>query len=167
MSTEAGELVVSGVEFSGEDRAGPLGHSVITTGEDIHGGIAGFGPCVDGDVGFGQECEPCDALWIETMGDEVEESGTSTLGCRGDGVSQKSFVIELGLIAVVELEDAVFPNRFGDLVGEVGLRSLKRSGLGGSFGGEISGPSRVRVERGKGLGHQGTDELASRIGLFA
>ena len=50
------------------------------------------------------------------MGDEIEKSGTSTLRCCCDRGSQKGFVIELGVIAVIKLEDAVLAHHVGGAV---------------------------------------------------
>ena len=72
------------------------------------------------------------------MGDQVEQGGASPLRCCGDGGSEKGFVVELGGIAVIQLEDAVFADG-------VGNRRRRRSS---------SSPSRVGVEAGRGLGHR-------------
>jgi hypothetical protein len=47
------------------------------------------------------------------VGDQIQESGASTLGSGGDGGPEESFVVELGWIAVVKLENAVFTHHFG------------------------------------------------------
>jgi hypothetical protein len=76
------------------------------------------------------------------MGDEVEEGGTGTFGCSGDGVPEESFVIQSAALTVVQLEDAVFPNRVRD------------GGRGGELRGGGSTPSRVGVEAGQALVHR-------------
>ena len=111
--------MVHGLELIAEMLTGFLGHGVVAARKHIHCGVTGFRPSVNGDVRFSQECQSCDALWFESMGDEVEKSGTSTLRSGRDGGSQKSFVIELGLVATVELEDAVLANHVGGTVNRV------------------------------------------------
>ena len=68
---------------------------------------------MDGDVGFSEKRQTRHPLRFETVGDQVEQSCTSTLVCCRDGVSQKSLVVEFRRIAVIELEDAVFANHVG------------------------------------------------------
>ncbi len=50
------------------------------------------------------------------MGDQIEKRGTSTFCCSCDRGSYKGFVIELGLIAVVKLKNAVLANPVGGAV---------------------------------------------------
>ena len=50
------------------------------------------------------------------MGDQIQESGASTLRSGGDGVPEESLVVELGGIAVVQLENAVFAHHVGGYV---------------------------------------------------
>ncbi len=96
-------------------------------------------------MGFGQQGQSRNPLGFESVGDQVEEGGTCTLRCCSDGVPQEDFVVELGAVAAIKLKDAVFPDRFGNLV-------RQGRGCGGSSRG--LGPSRVRVEAGQGLGHR-------------
>ena len=128
--------MVHGLELVAEVLAGLFGHGVIAAREHIHSRIPGFRPGVDGDVRFSQKSQSCDALWFESMGDEVEKSGTSTLRSGRDGGSQKSFVIELCLVAIVELEDAVLAHHVG------GTGNL---GIGGCMGLNVV-PSRVGMQ---------------------
>ena len=90
-------------------------------------------------MGFGQKGQTGHALGFEAMGDQVEQGGASTSGCGGDGVSEESFVVESGAVAVVELENAVLPHRIG--------------GVGGGAGRGLA-PSRVGMETGETLVHQ-------------
>lgn len=128
--------MVHGLQLVAEVLASLFGHGVIAAREDIHSRIPGFRPCVDGDVRFRQKSQSCDALWFESMGDEVEKSGTSTFRSGRDGGSQKSFVIELCLVAIVELEDAVLAHHVG------GTGNL---GIGGCRGLNVV-PSRVGMQ---------------------
>ena len=59
-------------------------------------------------MGLGKERQSGHTLRFESVGDEVEKSGTSTFRCHRDGGSQEGFVVELALIAAIELKDAVF-----------------------------------------------------------
>ena len=111
--------MVHGLEFIAEVLTSLLGHGVIAAREDIHSGIPGFRPGVDGDVRFRQKSQSSYALWFESMGDEVEKSGTSTLRSGRDGGSQKSFVVELGFVAIVKLENAVLAHHV-DVTGNRG-----------------------------------------------
>ena len=91
------------------------------------------------------------------MGDQVEQGGTSTSGCSGDGVPEKSFVVEPRSIAVVQLEDAMFTHRIGD-GGRFWLGLFAGVAVELAVG---SGPSWVGMEAGQALVHQGF-----RQGLF-
>ena len=116
-AAEAGELVISGGEFAGQHSAGPFRHGVVSAGEHIHCGVARFRPGVNGDMGFGQQGQTGDPLGVETVGDQVEEGGTSTLRSGRDGVPEEGFVVEPGGVTAVELKDAVFSDGVGDLGG--------------------------------------------------
>ena len=94
-------------------------------------------------MGFGQKGQPRDTLRFKPVGNQVQESGASTLRCCRDGGPEKGFVIELCGIAVIKLENAVFAHHVGGT--EVGI------GAWGE-GARSSGPSRVGVEA--GLGHR-------------
>jgi hypothetical protein len=142
---EAGEFVGRGLQLRHQHLAGPFWHGVISAGEDIHGGVARFRPGVDGDMRFGEEGQSCHPLWIEAVGDQMQECGTSTFGCACDGVPQESFVIELGAVAFVKLENAMFAHRFG------GCR-----GGGGGGGRRGHAPSRVGMQARQALIHQGS-----------
>ena len=110
----------AGLQFIAKHLAGPVGHGVITTGEHIHGGIAGFRPRVNGDMRFGQEGQARHTLGIESMGDEIEKGGTSTFRCGCDGGPQECFIVETTLVAVVKLENAMFADHVGGLDVDVG-----------------------------------------------
>ena len=64
-----------------ENGAGLFRHGVVTTGEHINGGVAGFRPGVDGNVGFRQKGQARDALGLELVGDQVQQRRTSAFGC--------------------------------------------------------------------------------------
>ena len=61
-------------------------------------------------MGLCKQRESGHALRFETMSDEVEKGGTSTFRCHRDSGSQEGFIVELALIAAIELKDAVFPD---------------------------------------------------------
>ena len=131
-------------EFLAKHRAGLFRHGVIAAGEHINSCIAAFRPGVDGDVGFRQKSQTGHALRLEPMGDEVEKGRTSTFGCGGDAGSQEGFVVELAVVAVVELKNAVFAHHVG--------------GIGSAGVGDIVGinipPSRIGMQARQALLHQ-------------
>ena len=69
------------LKLTAENRAGLFRHGVVTTGEHINRGVAGFRPGVDGNVGFRQQGKACDALGLKLMGDQVQQRRTSAFGC--------------------------------------------------------------------------------------
>ena len=109
----------AGMQLITHHLAGLLRHGVIATGENIHCGIAVFRPGVNRDVGFREECKTGDALGFEPMGDQVQKGCTSTFCSVCDGGPEKSFVVQLVWIAVVELEDAVLSHHVGGRGGQV------------------------------------------------
>lgn len=131
-AAKARELVGVSQQLIDKHGTGLFRHGVVPAGEHIHRCIARFGPGVDGDVRFGQQGQPRDALGFETVGDQVEQGCTGTLCCCGDGGPEEKFVVELGAVATVELENAMFPNGVGNLVGE-----------GGQLGGSLRGPRSI------------------------
>ena len=82
------ECVAACPQFLAHDSARLLRHGVVTTGEHINGGIA-VSPGVNRDVGFGQERQACHALGLELVGNQIKESGASTLRSGRDGGSQE------------------------------------------------------------------------------
>ena len=127
--------MAAGLQFLAKHLAGPVWHGVVTTGEDIDGGVASLRPGVDGDMGFSQEGQARHTLGLESMGDEIEKGCTSTFRCGCDGGSQECFIVEPTLVAVVKLENAMFADHVGGLA--IGV-----------------GPSRVGMQVRQGLLHQ-------------
>ena len=103
-----------GSQLLGQHPTGTLGHGVIATGEHIHRGVAGLRPGVDRDVRLGKQGEACHPMGLEVMGNQMEQSCSSTHCGVGDSKSEKRFIVEPGAVAVVELEDAMFADRIGD-----------------------------------------------------
>jgi hypothetical protein len=142
---KAGELVTGRSQGCSQDMAGPLWHGVITASEDIHRRIAGFRPGMNGNMGFGQQGKTSHPLWIESVGDQLQQGGTSTMRRACDGGPEERLVVELGTVTVVKLENAMFANRFA--TGWSGGRG------GGERGGGLA-PSRVGMQAGQALIHQ-------------
>ena len=69
------------LKLGAENRAGLLRHGVVTAGEHINGGVAGFRPGVDGNVGLRQQGQARDPLGLELMGDQIQQGRTSAFGC--------------------------------------------------------------------------------------
>ena len=139
---ETGEFVTSRSQFLGKHIASLVRHGVVATSKYIYRCITRFGPGVDRNVGFGQQGQTSHSLRFKPVGDEIQESGTSTFRCCRDGVPEKSFVVELGGVAFIKLENAMFAYRISDVA------------EGGRRGGEGWLPSRVRVEAGQALVHR-------------
>ena len=140
---------MSGPQLLSQHPTGTFRHGVITTGEHIHRGVAGLRPGVDRDVRLGKQGEACHPMGLEVMGDQLQQSCTSTHCGVGDGRSEKSFIIEPGAVAVVELENAMFADRIGHRNVEIGAR--RNAGAGGFR----SAPSGVGMEVGEGVAHLG------------
>ena len=63
------------LKLTAENRAGLFRHGVVTAGEHINRGVAGFRPGVDGNVGFRQQGKACDCLlYTSPSPRDVEES---------------------------------------------------------------------------------------------
>ena len=94
-------------------------------------------------------------MGLKTVGDEVEKRCTSTFRCCCDGGSQKSFVVELAVIALVKLEDAV-------LAHHVGGTGVGRAGTGNGIDLGVA-PSWVGMQARQGLLHQWTQQRVAEF----
>ena len=140
---------MSGPQLLSQHPTGTFRHGVITTGKHIHRGVAGLRPGVDGDVRLSKQGQACNPMGLEVMGDQLKQRRTSTHCGVGDSRSEKSFIVEPGAVAVVELENAMLADRIGD--GNVEIVARRNAGAGGFR----SAPSGVGMEVGEGVAHLG------------
>ena len=91
---------------------GALWHGVVAAGEHVNGGIARFRPGMNREVRFGQQRQTGHPLWLEVVCDQVQQCGAGLLHGAADQASKKSFIIEPGWIAAIQLKDAMFAHWF-------------------------------------------------------